>query len=190
MSKIIGIDISTFQGTLDWNKVKAAGIKFAILRGGYGRYEVDDAFKANAKAANAAGIPIGVYWFSYALNESMAKEEAKKCIETIKPYQIDLPVFFDFEYDTIAYAKKQGVALGREAFNAHTVAFCETILAAGYRAGTYYNLDYYNRFVDKSRLGKYVQWFAQYNSTADVSILHADGTVYDGAALVGQVFAE
>ena len=169
MATIKGIDISTFQGVLDWNKVKAAGIRFAILRAGYGRYEVDDAFRANAKAANAAGIPIGVYWFSYALNVSGAKQEAQKCIETIKPYKIDLPVYFDFEYDTVSYAKKQGVTLGKQAFNDHSVAFCEAVQAAGYRAGVYYNLDYLNRLVDMNRIKKYSLWFAQYNSTAQAS---------------------
>lgn len=168
MGKVKGIDISVWNGVLDWSKVKAAGIKFAIIRAGYGK-TVDECFSANAKGAIAAGIPIGVYWFSYALNTAGAKQEARKCIETIKGLKITLPVFFDFEYDTVAYAKKQSVTLGKEAFNSHSVAFCKAIQAAGYKAGVYYNLDYYNRFVDESRLKNYVQWYAQYNSTADIS---------------------
>lgn len=164
-----GIDVSENNGKLDWAKLKAAGVQYAIIRGGYGRYAVDGEFCNNIRGALAQGIPVGVYWFSYATNTAAAKQEAQKCLDTIRGYEIKLPIFFDFEYDTVDYAKKQGVTLGRQAFNDHTVAFCETIKTAGYTPGVYYNLDYYNRFVDKSRIGGYVQWYAQYNKTADVS---------------------
>lgn len=169
MSKIIGIDVSENNGAINWAKVKTAGVRFAIIRAGYGRYAVDSQFAANIKGALAQGIPVGIYWFSYALNVAGAKEEAAKCLATIKGYDVTLPVFFDFEYDTVRYGKDNGVTLGKQAFNDHAVAFCEAIKAAGYKAGVYYNLDYYNRMVDKSRVGKYVQWYAQYNSTADLS---------------------
>lgn len=169
MAKIIGIDVSEHNGSINWSNVKAAGVQFAIIRAGYGTKAVDSTFAANTKGAIAAGIPIGVYWFSYALNAAAAKQEAQKCIETIKGLKITLPVFFDFEYDTVRYGKDNGVTLGREAFNSHAVAFCEAVKAAGYKAGVYYNLDYYQRMVDKSRLKDYVQWYAQYNTTADIS---------------------
>lgn len=83
-------------------------------------------------------------------------------ISLLAPYKdkITLPVFFDFEYDTISYVRKTyGKELGRQAFNDHTVAFCEAVKAAGYTPGVYYNYDYYKRFVDKARLGGYVQWY-------------------------------
>lgn len=171
MAKIIGIDVSEFQGSIDWAKVKAAGVRFAIIKTGYGVSYVDPYFARNIKGALAQGIPVGAYHFSYALNAAGARNEAAKVIEILAPYKdkITLPVFFDFEYDTVRYGKDNGVTLGREAFNAHAVAFCEAIKAAGYKAGVYYNLDYYNSMVDKSRVGKYVQWYAQYNSTADIS---------------------
>ena len=79
-----------------------------------------------------------------------------------------MPEFFDFEYDTVSYAKKHGVTLGKESFNSHAVAFCETIRAAGYTPGVYYNLDYARNYVDKSRLGGYAQWYAQYAATASI----------------------
>lgn len=167
MSKI-GIDVSGHNGTLDWTALKKAGVAFAIIRGGYGRYAVDDQFHANMQGALANGIPVGVYWFSYAMDEAGAREEAEKCLETMQGYQVALPVFFDFEYDTVSYAQKQGVTLGKTAFNAHAVAFCETIRAAGYTPGVYYNLDYYNRFVDALELADYVQWYAQYASSASI----------------------
>lgn len=168
MSNIYGIDVSEHNGTVNWAKIKAAGIKFAIIRTGYGKKYTDTQFKANMDGAIAHGIPVGVYHFSYALNAAGAKTEAEYVLSLLAPYKdkINLPVFFDFEYDTIDYAKRQGVTLGRQAFNDHAVAFLETVKEAGYKPGIYYNLDYKNRFVDMSRLGNYVQWYAQYNSTA------------------------
>ncbi len=171
MAKIIGIDVSEHNGALDWAKIKAAGIGFAIIRTGYGVSHTDNYFIHNIEGAIAQGIPVGIYHFSYALNAAGAKAEAAFVLKLLEPYKdkITLPVFYDFEYDTVAYAKKQGVTLGKEAFNAHTVAFCETIKAAGYTPGTYYNLDYLRRYVDINRVGKYVQWYAQYASTASAA---------------------
>lgn len=171
MAKIIGIDVSEHNGALDWAKIKAAGIGFVIIRTGYGVSHTDNYFKRNMEGALAQSIPVGVYHFSYALNAAGAKNEAAFVLKLLEPYKdkITLPVFFDFEYDTVDYAKKQGVTLGKEAFNAHTVAFCEAVKAAGYKPGTYYNLDYLRRYVDINRVGKYVQWYAQYASSASAS---------------------
>lgn len=171
MAKIIGIDVSEHNGALDWAAIKKAGIGFAIIRDGYGTSHTDNYFKRNIEGAIAQGIPVGIYHFSYALSAAGAKAEAEYVLKLLEPYKdkITLPVFYDFEYDTVDYAKKQGVTLGKEAFNAHTVAFCETIKAAGYKPGTYYNLDYLRRYVDINRVGKYVQWYAQYASNASAA---------------------
>lgn len=171
MAKQLCIDVSEHNGSINWAAVKKAGINYAIIRDGYGTSHVDNFFKRNMEGAIAQGIHIGIYHFSYALSASGAKAEAEYVLKLIQPYKdkIVLPVFFDFEYDTVDYAKKQGVTLGKEAFNAHTVAFCNTIQAAGYRAGVYYNLDYLRRYVDIDRIGKYVQWYAQYSSTASAT---------------------
>ena len=171
MAKIIGIDVSEHNGSINWAAVKKAGVSFAFVRTGYGVSHVDNYFKRNMEGALAQGIPVGIYHFSYALNAAGAKAEAKYVLKLIQSYKdkITLPVFYDFEYDTVSYAKKQGVTLGKEAFNAHTVAFCETIKAAGYTPGTYYNLDYLRRYVDINRVGGYVQWYAQYASTASAA---------------------
>lgn len=169
--KWIGIDVSEHNGVLDWAAIKKAGIKFAIIRDGYGVSHVDNQFEANMAGAIAQGLLIGVYHFSYALDAAGAKKEAAFCLKLLDPYKdkIVLPVFFDFEYDTVDYAKKLGVTLGKEAFNAHTTAFCDTIQAAGYRAGVYYNLDYLRRYVDINRIGQYVQWYAQYANKASTN---------------------
>ena len=167
-----GIDVSEFNGKLDWAALRAAGVQYAIIRTGYGKGYTDPQFRANMDGATSQGIPVGVYHFSYAGDAAGAKREAEFVISLLEPYRdkITLPVFFDFEYDTVNYVRKTyGVTLGKQAFNDHAVAFCEAVKAAGYVPGVYYNLDYYNRFVDKSRLGGYVQWYAQYNKTADVS---------------------
>ena len=167
MSKLLGIDVSEHNGDLDWAKIKASGVEFVIARSGYGVSHVDKFFAKNIEGARAQGLPVGVYHFSYALDPAGAKKEAEFVLSILKPYQgeIFLPIFFDFEYDTVSYARKQGVTLGKESFNSHAVAFCEVIKAAGYTPGVYYNLDYAKNYLDKARLGGYVQWFAQYAST-------------------------
>ena len=154
MSKIIGIDVSTHNGTLDWAALKKAGVAFAIIRTGYGTSHTDSEFARNMEGAIANGIPVGVYHFSYALDAAGAKREAEYVAKLLEPYKdkIALPVLFDFEYDTVSYAQKQGVTLGKTAFNAHAVAFCEAIKAAGYTPGVYYNLDYYTRMADPAKL--------------------------------------
>lgn len=168
MANIFGIDVSEHNGVLDWAKIKASGVRFAIIRTGYGTSHQDTCFKANMAGALGYGLAVGVYHFSYALDVAGAKKEAAYVLSLLEPYKdkITLPVFFDFEYDTVSYASRQGVTLGKQAFNDHAVAFLEAVKAAGYTPGIYYNLDYKNRFVDASRLSGYVQWYAQYASKA------------------------
>lgn len=146
---IYGIDVSEHNGTLNWAKIKASGVKFAIIRTGYGKSYTDSQFTANMKGALTQGIPVGVYHFSYALDTAGARKEAEFVLSLLAPYKdkITLPVFFDFEYDSVNYAAKQGVTLGRQAFNDHAVAFLEVVKAAGYKPGIYYNLDYKNKCV-------------------------------------------
>lgn len=162
--KIMGIDVSEHNGTLDWAKLKKAGVEFAMIRTGYGQGHIDSQFENNIIGATAQGIPVGVYHFSYALNVEGAKREAKKVLEIIKNYKITFPIFYDFEYDTVNYAKKQKVILGKKEFNEFAVAFLNIIEKAGYTPGIYYNLDYYNRFVDTSKVGKYCFWYAHYST--------------------------
>lgn len=171
MAKMIGIDVSEHNGNLDWAAIKKAGISFAVIRDGYGTSHVDNQFHANMAGAIAQGLMIGVYHFSYALDAAGAKKEAAFCLGLLKPYKdkIVLPVYFDFEYDTVDYAAKCGVTLGKSAFNAHTVEFCEAVKSAGYAPGVYYNKDYYNRMVDLNSVGGYSQWYAQYASAPSVT---------------------
>ena len=160
-----GVDVSEWNGTLNWEKIRADGVAFAIIRAGYGRYQVDD----NVSGALAQGIPVGVYWFSYALDVSYAVQEARKCLETIRGLDVKLPVFYDFEYDTVRYAAEQGVTLGKTEFNDFSKAFLTEIENAGYKPGIYYNLDYYRTMVDQSVVGGYCQWFAQYAASPSIT---------------------
>ena len=166
MGKQKGIDISYWQGNVDFAKVKADGIQFAILREGY-RQTVDSNFHTYVQGCKNAGIPVlGVYHFSYALNADQAKQEAVFCLDQVKKAGLgkDVIIFFDFEYDTITKAKQQGVVLGSKECNAHTKAFCEYITSQGYKAGIYSNIDYYKNMYDKNLLAKYVFWLAHYTN--------------------------
>ncbi len=166
---IKGIDVSSHQKSINWTKVKSDGVKFAIIRAGYGQVHEDDYFVANIKGAIAAGIPVGIYWFSYALNKQQALEEAKGCVDLIKNYKVTLPVFYDFEYDSVNYAKKNGITITKTLFNEFTKTFCDYVESKGYKAGVYYNPDYKRRFVDESVCGKYVEWMAHYTGTNNTS---------------------
>lgn len=159
------IDVSTHNGNVNYEKVKKAGIAGVIIRAGYGMNHIDAKFISNVKGAIAAGLPVGVYWFSYAYTASQAIKEAEYCIAAIKPYKITLPVFFDWEYDSMRYAKKQGVAPGKTLITAMAKAFCQKVEAAGYTAGVYYNLDYLRNYIDMAGIRKYKQWLAQYSLT-------------------------
>ena len=163
---ILGLDVSKWNGTIDWKAVKKAGIQFVIIRAGYGTGYVDPYFKRNIEAAIENNLLIGVYWFSYSHTFQGAKLEAEKCIKTISPYKehITLPVFWDFEYDSVNYAKKNGHYIDKNLASGMADTFCTTINSKGFRAGIYTNIDYSNRYFLKSVLAKYHTWIAQWTS--------------------------
>ena len=158
------LDISFWQGTMDFIKLKSAGHNHIILRAGYGTTK-DSKFDEYAKGCQKAGINIvGVYWFIYATNISEVESNAKKCLEVIKPYNIPM-VFADFEYDTVAKAKQKGVSLGSKECNSFTNTFCESVKKAGYIPGYYANTDYYkNMYTSETKNKGYVFWLAEYKS--------------------------
>lgn len=158
------IDISYWQGNLDFKKLKSAGINYIILRAGYGTTK-DSRFDQYAKACQSVGIKIiGAYWFTYALNVAQAKNEAKLCMDICKPYNIQR-IFYDFEYDTVKKAKAKGVNLGSKECNDFTIAFCDTVKAAGITPGYYCNDDYYKTmYSDRVKNKGYYLWYAHYKS--------------------------
>lgn len=164
-----GIDISSWQGDINAKRVRDSGIEFVIFREGY-RETADSKFFDNVKKCKEVGLAIiGVYHFSYALNIEQAKQEARFCVSNVKKAGLDKDtiVFFDFEYDTVTKAKAAGVALGKPECNTHTKAFCETVESLGYKAGIYFNIDYYKNWYDRELLNKYVKWLADWSGDAD-----------------------
>ena len=155
-----GIDVSSHQNNIDWGKVKADGIQFAMLRAGFGNNNIDRQFILNAQECNRLDIPIGVYWFSYAYIVSMARREARQCIEVIRPFKIDFPVAFDFEYGSVNFAKGKGIKITKSTATSFAIAFCEEIKKAGYVPMIYTNNDYMRNYFDMSKLKDYDLWYA------------------------------
>lgn len=164
MSHLRGIDVSEHQGVIDWEKVKGQ-IDYAILRAGYGKNHIDRQFVRNISECNRLGIPCGAYWFSYALNADQAKAEADYCIEALKPYKVDYPVAFDFEYDSANYAKKQGVVLTPSLVQSMASVFLLEIEAAGYFAANYSNPDFINRYFGAALHQRFGLWLASWPKT-------------------------
>ena len=163
---IKGIDISKWNGDIDWGKVKEADIKFAIIRAGYGSNTIDKKFKQNIENAIKNDMIIGIYWFSYAYTDEMAIKEAEMCYKTIKPYKkhIKLPIFWDFEYDSVNRANGKGVHVTKELCSSMADNFCKTIKKLGFKSGIYTNIDYSRRYFTQEVLDKYYTWIAQWTS--------------------------
>lgn len=157
------LDISFWQDTLDFAKIKKAGYDNIILRAGYGT-TIDSKFNEYAAACKKNNINIvAVYWFIYATNFTEVKANANKCLEVIKAYKPKI-VFADFEYDTINKAAKKGVKLGAKECDSFTIEFCETVKKAGYTPGYYANTDYYKNMYSSVKNKGYVFWLAHYKS--------------------------
>ena len=161
------IDVSEYQGDVIWPMVKEDGVIGTVIRAGYGKKNEDPKFRRNAEGAIAAGISVGIYWFSYAYTEEMARSEAVACANLIGQYKagINMPVFFDWEYDSMNWAKKHGVTPGKDLITRMILAFCQKITELGYEAGYYLNQDYARNYVDETKLTAYKRWFAKYTVT-------------------------
>ena len=166
-SYILGLDISKWNGNIDWKTVKKANIDFVIIRAGYGTGYVDPYFKINIENAIKNNLMIGIYWFSYSYTYQGAKLEAEKCYKTIRKYKdnITLPVFWDFEYDSVNHARKHGHSISKKLASGMADTFCTTIKNKGMRTGIYTNIDYANNYFAKDVLSKYHTWIAQWTSS-------------------------
>ena len=155
-----GVDVSVYQGNIDWNKAKADGIEFAIMRAGYGKYvsQKDKYFDQNMQNAKAAGLPCGVYWFSYALTPEDAIKEADACYEVIKNYKLEYPVSFDMETESQMKLPKETVAQIIE-------AFCGRMESYGYYTTLYTYASFLNYKVEDRIFDKYDIWVAHYNTS-------------------------
>lgn len=156
-----GIDVSFVQGKIDWEKVAATDISYAIIRCGYGNDEVsqDDKWcKYNADECTRLGIPFGVYIYSYALNTDEALSEAEHVLRLIEGYDLSYPIYLDLEDE-----RYTGSLSNKEIADIAEV-FCETIQSAGYEVGIYANLDWFRNRLTDGRFGQWTRWVAQYNS--------------------------
>lgn len=169
-----GIDISKWQGDIDFAKVKASGIEFVIARSSY-RQKVDPKFHEYVKGCRDNNIPIlGIYHFMYALNDQQSLEEAKFCVSQAKKAGLDPAstyIFSDFEGDTVTKAAQSGVTLGKEECNRFTQIFCDYVLSQGYKTGIYTNNNYYKNWYTAEMLNKYPIWLADYSGGPDHSCL-------------------
>ena len=165
-----GIDVSAHQGIIDWNRVKADGVDFAIIRAGYRGYSVgnlvaDSNFGMNIRNALAAGIEVGVYVFSQAVNETEALEEADFVLDAIRGYPVTLPVVFDWEIVNSENGRTRGVST--QQLMACTKAFCLRVQRAGYAPMVYFNADWGYLNFDLSQITQYDFWLAQYKEQPD-----------------------
>ncbi len=165
-----GIDVSKFQGDIDWQQVRDAGVEFAILRlgiRGYGTGEMkmDDRFYENYRGAVAAGIKVGVYFFSAAVNETEAVEEADYVLEALDGLVIEMPVVFDTE--PILYDVARTDDLTPDRLTAITCAFCDHIRAAGYEPMIYANSKRFTTVLHLEQLEAYDKWLADYRDVPD-----------------------
>lgn len=168
-----GIDVSKHQGIIDWAKVKADGIEFAIIRAGFGNSirQKDPYFDANIKGALAVGIDVGAYWFSYAYTVEQAKAEAEVFLQVMAPYKgkVTYPLAFDWEYDSYSYAVRNGVFPDKFLITRMARVFMGVLEKAGWYATNYTNIDYYKNKFDMNLLSDYDIWLADYTGGADYS---------------------
>ena len=164
---LTGVDVSSWQGAIDWQKVKADGIDFAILRAGLrgygtaGKLSLDNEIYNYLEGTKAAGIPVGVYFYTMAVNEAEALEEADLLLEAIRGYDVTWPVIVDVELpsekgrtDDLSPARRTDIV----------IAFCERVREAGYVPMIYANMRTFAERLELERLEGYEKWFAQYFS--------------------------
>ena len=163
---IIGIDVSRYQEEIDWDKVWAAGIRFAIVRLGYRGYETgllheDSYAKKNLQGARDAGLMVGAYFFSQAITEAEAREEAQFSLEILDGFVLDLPLTFDWE------AQERTQSADRQTVTSCALAFCDEVEKAGLTPMIYFNPDHAETRLDLYQLTDYPWWLAMYDQTRD-----------------------
>lgn len=152
-----GIDVSKWQGDIDWQKVRKAGVQFAMLRDGFGRYagQADETFEKNYQNAKAAGLFVGAYHYSYAKNVQQARAEAEYCLSLLKGKVFDFPICYDVEDETQK-------SLTKDEISDIVSAFCETLEKAGYYVSVYMNLSWLNTKLREDVFQKYDIWLAHW----------------------------
>ena len=160
-----GIDVSSWQGDIDWDKVRESGIEFVIVRAGYrgsvtGAIVKDKYFDANVSGAQSAGLQVGVYFVTQAINEAEAVEEASAVMEMCSPYKLELPIYLDVE----GSGGGRGDRIDTETRTSVCEAFCRTLENAGQQGGVYACRNWLTNNIDASRLDRFNVWLAEYRS--------------------------
>lgn len=161
-----GIDVSKYQSSINFEQAKQAGVEFVIIRIGYrgygsGTLVQDPKFEEHFTNARNAGLRVGVYCFTQAVNENEAREEAQACVYVLNGRQLDYPIYFDTEASGSGSGRADG--LGVEDRTKCAVAFCEEVKALGYQPGVYASTTWFRKRLDMSRLTQYNIWNAHYN---------------------------
>ncbi len=167
ITSIKGIDVSKYQGNINFTKVKESGVDYAMIRCGFrgygnGALAMDSNFHTYAKNATAAGLDIGVYFFSQAISKEEAVEEANYVLNAIKDYDVTYPIAIDIE--DVAGSDGRQETLTPAQLTDVVIAFCDTIKAAGYTPMIYSNTQYFAGKVEYERLEAYDKWFASYST--------------------------
>lgn len=163
-----GIDVSKYQSGLDWDKIKKSGVSFVIIRIGYRGYGAagnlvkDPMFEEHFTNARNAGLKVGVYFFTQAVNEAEAQEEAEGCNWALNGRMLDYPIFYDTEASTAPGGTGRADGLGVEDRTKCAIAFCEEVKDLGYKPGVYASTTWFRKRVDLDALRKYTIWNAHY----------------------------
>lgn len=182
---VLGVNVSSMQGTIDWAAAQQSDIDFAIIRCGYGQDEPgqDDAkWEQNTAACEKVGMPYGASFFCYARNEAEARGEAQHALRLLEGKNLTYPVFYDMEYSSW-----QG-NLTADQYAAIATVFCQALEEAGYQVGVYATLDWWRNRLTDPCFKTWYRWVAQYNTTCDYN-----GTVhmwqYENSATVSGISA-
>ena len=163
------IDVSTWQGSIDFNKVKSAGYNYVIIRAGYGKEksQKDNMFETNYKKAKSAGLKVGAYWFSYAMSPSTATAEADACLSCIKGKKFELPVYYDMEY-------QPAMSTSNSNYTKMAVNFCNKLKSNGFKSGVYSSASVYDYLLNRKTLKNNgisiwnAEWYTKPSITCDV----------------------
>ena len=167
---IQGIDVSVYQGDIDWQAVADSGVEFAIIRAGYrgysqGSIQPDANFQKNMEGALKAGLDVGVYFFSQATTVREAEEEADYVLEAIRSYPVTYPVVFDWEFIDGQQARTDAVE--GELMTQCAQAFCELVQAEGYTPMVYFNQEQGYLYYQLDQLKQFAFWLAEYDEKPD-----------------------
>lgn len=182
-----GIDVSVWNGTIDWTKVAKSGVNYAIIRCGFrgsseGGLYADNKFAQNISNATKAGIKVGVYFFTQAVTEAEAVEEASMCLNLVNGYTLSYPIFIDVES-----SGGRADGLSKDQRTAIINAFCKTVANSGYKAGVYANKNWLENKINASSLTGYTIWLAQYASKATYSQTRYDMWQYSSKGTISGI---